>query len=66
MFCPSFCRGSYDLNFEYFGFAHDVDKKRNPVPWVPIDTNFITPNHIKNNRVPATFEPEGNISILFF
>ena len=44
-------KGSYDLHAEYGQLKGEETAKGGVDPWLPIDVNLVTPNHIKNKYV---------------
>ncbi|XP_014784101.1 little elongation complex subunit 2 [Octopus bimaculoides] len=48
------CSDLYQKYSKNINAAHPLN-----VPWIPLDTQLLTPYHISNGRIPATFNPKG-------
>ncbi|XP_036370646.1 uncharacterized protein LOC115225888 isoform X2 [Octopus sinensis] len=48
------CSDLYRKYSKNINAAHPLN-----VPWIPLDTQLLTPYHISNGRIPATFNPKG-------
>eukprot|EP00088_Acartia_fossae_P020151 TRINITY_DN2180_c0_g1_i9.p1 TRINITY_DN2180_c0_g1~~TRINITY_DN2180_c0_g1_i9.p1 ORF type:complete len:333 (-),score=82.57 TRINITY_DN2180_c0_g1_i9:310-1257(-) len=57
--------GDYDLHTSYANVKGSDTLPHPIIPWKPIDFDLVTPWHVKNSRVPGTFEPPRKKKIPF-